>query len=109
MNINPNLLDFERNIIYTRKRNDQIAQNNTYGVSNMNYPIHQQSNNSWDNMSYYSNKKEGRTDLQNRFSSYQTLPNTQAFPIIESNNNFFFNNMPLNTRLSNIKQEEFKK
>jgi len=109
MNINPNLLDFERNIIYTRKRNEQSVQNNTYGISNMNYPIHQQANNNWENMSYFSNKKEGRADLQNRFSNYQALPNTQAFPITENNNNFFYNNMPVNTRLNNITQDYSKK
>ena len=112
MNINPNLLDFERNIIYTRKRSDPVVQQSTYGLSNTNYPIHQQSTNNWENMTYYSSKKEGRNDLQNRFSNYQALPNTQAFPIIDSSNNnniFFYNNTPINTRLSNIKQDLFKK
>ena len=111
MNINPNLLDFERNIIYTRKRNDTVTQTSNYGLSNMNFPITNKQNNQWDNTSFYSNKKECRNDLQNRFSNYQALPNTQAFPIIDNNNNnnFFYNNTPVNTRLSNIKQDLFQK
>jgi hypothetical protein len=124
MNINPNLLDFERNMIYTRKRNDQQIQPTNYGLSNMNYPVQLNVQNTWDSRSSYYNKKEFRNDLQNRYSDYRPLPSAQAFPIIGAaiNNNsvntsnnsntntntntFFFNNMPLNTRLNNNQQKE---
>jgi hypothetical protein len=105
MNINPNLLDFERNMIYTRKRNDPQIQTSNYGLSNMNYPVQQNVQNSWDTRTFYCNKKEFRNDLQNRYSNYQSLPAAAAFPITDNNNNnFFFNNTPLNTRLTNNQQ-----
>ncbi len=104
MNINPNLLDFERNMIYTRKRSDPIVQNTNYGVSHMNFPINYSAQNTWDNQSYNHNKKECRADLQNRYANYQALPTTQAFPLNDNtNSNFFFNNMPMNTRLNDGK------
>ena len=104
MNINPNLLDFERNMIYTRKRNDPVVQTPNYGVSNMNLPINYNTQNAWDNQSYSYSKKECRADLQNRYANYQALPTTQAFPLMNNNNNhFFYNNMPMNTRLNDQK------
>ena len=98
MNINPNLFDFERNIIYTRKRNDPTIQYSNYGLSNMNLPINY--NKLLDDTNIY-NKKECRFDLQNRYASYTPLPSTQTYPLFNTQtNDFFFSNAPINTRIN---------
>ncbi len=98
MNINPNLFDFERNIIYTRKRNDTTIQYSNYGLLNTNLPINY--NKPVDTTNIH-NKKECRFDLQNRYASYMPLPSTQAYPIFNTQpNDFFFSNAPINTRIN---------
>jgi hypothetical protein len=136
-------IDFERTMMYTRKRPDELnyqkndnnnvkkplpikfksekndtpqidskftinpitGQNSASKISDYNYP-----------MNSYQNKKECRSEMDNRMSGYQNLPQTQAIPLfnktntnntnntnntISSINSELFSHIPLNTRLSN--------
>jgi hypothetical protein len=124
---NPNNLDFERGMVYTRKQHEEINQPisqtqnvkkplpiqfKTDGQKQTDFtfnPITGQSSNNnsifIDPVNSYQNKKECRNDLQNRLSGYQNLPHTQRFPVfnqnplLNNNNNFFFDNKPVNTRM----------
>ena len=101
MNINPNLFDFERNIIYTRKRNDPTIQYSNYGLSNTNFPVNYNKPLDDPNSTNIYNKKECRFDLQNRYAGYMPLPSTQAYPLFNTQtNDFFFSNAPINTRIN---------
>ena len=103
MNINPNLFDFERNIIYTRKRNEPSIQYSNYGLSNMSFPVNFNKSESEQVINYDNiyNKKECRNDLQHRYASYEPIPSTQAYPLFDAqNNDFFFSNAPINTRIN---------
>ena len=108
MTFNPNLFDFERGMVYTRKRNEQTPTNDN--IHNIQRPLPIVYNNNDNNLSshiYEVNKKDSRQDMNSRFSNYMPLATTQHFPIIgQNNNNFFFDNKPLNTRLDG--QEIYK-
>jgi hypothetical protein len=108
MNFNPNIFDFERGMVYTRKRNEQIP--NSDNIHNIQRPmpiVYNNNDNNWTNQIYEANKKDSRQDMNSRFSNYMPLATTQHFPIIgQNNNNFFFDNKPINTRLEG--QEIYK-
>ena len=115
--------DFERSILYTRKRPDELNLNinnannvkkplpiqfKTYPNANLNNvdsrftinPIN--GTNPFTNerpLTSYQNKKEYRFEIENRITVYQNLPQTQSFPI--NSNKDIFAHMPENTRLSN--------
>lgn len=56
-----------------------------------------------DSRSFSYNKKEGRNEIQHRISNYTPIPCAQAYPVYQlQDNNFFFNNVPKNTRLNEI-------
>jgi len=123
-------LDFERTIVYTRKRPDELnyQNNNNSNVKkplpiqfktnkNDNYnfdpkftinPITgQNSDYKLDNYNYpmnsYQNKKSSRSDMDNRISGYHNLSQTQGLPVVNLNNQKniqYFSHIPLNTRLS---------
>lgn len=108
MNFNPNIFDFERGMVYTRKRNEQIP--NSDNIHNIQRPmpiVYNNNDNNWTNQIYEANKKDSRQDMNSRFSNYMPLATTQHFPILgQNNNNFFFDNKPINTRLEG--QEIYK-
>ena len=106
MSFNPNLFDFERGMVYTRKRNEQIPTNDNIHNIQRPLPIVYNNNDNWTNQIYEANKKDSRQDMNSRFSNYMPLATTQHFPIIGQNNNFFFDNKPINTRLEG--QETYK-
>jgi len=122
--------DFERAILYTRKRSDELNyhQNDSTNVKKplpIQFKTPQKGNlgidpkftinpitgsNSAQNITEYSypinsyqNKKECRTEMESRISGYQNLPQTQAVPISNksSSNSQSFSHIPTNTRLSN--------
>jgi hypothetical protein len=107
MSFNPNLFDFERGMVYTRKRNEQIpASDNIHNIQRP-LPIVYNNDNNLTSHIYEVNKKDSRQDMNSRFSNYMPLATTQHFPIIGQNdNNFFFDNKPINTRLEG--QENYK-
>jgi hypothetical protein len=108
MNFNPNLFDFERGMVYTRKRNEQTPTNDN--IHNIQRPlpiIYNNNDNNLTNQIYEANKKDSRQDMNSRFSNYMPLATTQHFPIIgQTDHNFFFDNKPINTRLEG--QETYK-
>jgi hypothetical protein len=120
---NASKFDFERSILYTRKRPDEINlnMNNTNNVKKplpiqfKTYSNHNLANidsrftmnpingtNPFTNerpLISYQNKKEHRSEIENRITDYQNLPQTQSFPI--NSNKDIFVHIPENTRLSN--------
>ena len=129
VNTNTNL-DFERTMLYTRKRPDELNyQNNNANNVKKPLPIQFKSNQNdtshidakftinpitghnsaskLDNYSYpinsYQNKKECRTEMEGRISGYHNIPQTQALPVSNKGNanSELFSHIPLNTRLSN--------
>jgi len=129
-NNNNTNLDFERTMLYTRKRPDELNyhQNDGNNVKkplpiqfktdkNENLQIDPQftvnpitgrnSVQTIDQSNYpinsYQNKKECRSQMDSRLSGYQNLPQTHALPIsIKSNTSSeLFAHIPVNTRLSN--------
>jgi len=106
--MNPNIFDFERTAVYTRKRQDfpqAIQQNNNDFLRNM--PMNNYDNRSIpdDNRFLLQNKKDGRVDLQNRYSNYAPIPSRQVYPVFQNqDNSFFYNNVPQNTRLNELNQ-----
>jgi hypothetical protein len=123
-------LDFERTMLYTRKRPDELNyHNNNADNVKKPLPIHFKSDKNdtfqidpkftinpitgqnsvakLDNYNYpmnsYQNKKECRTEMESRISGYHNLPQTQAMPVINNanSNSQVFSHIPLNTRLSN--------
>ena len=124
-------LDFERTMLYTRKRPDELnyQKNDNNNVKKPlpiqfktdkyeNYQIDpkftinpitgQNSDNKLNNCNFplnsYQNKKTSRSEMDNRISGYHNLPQTQAIPIVKLNNHNniqYFSHIPLNTRLSN--------
>ena len=127
--MNGSNLDFERTMVYTRKRPDELnyQANDTNNVKKP-LPIHfkndknssfqidpkftinpitgQNSSHSVNNnfpVNSYQNKKECRTEMESRMSGYHNIPQTQAIPVsIKTNTNSeLFSHIPLNTRLGN--------
>ena len=109
MNIDPNLLDFERGGVYTRKRQEMNSQTVQQNQRNMPFPTAYESidsSTSWNHPTQQNNRQESRNDLQTRFSNYQPIPSTMAFPIYQQDKHpMFFNNTPLNTRLHDYKND----
>ncbi len=102
-------IDFERNHQYTRSKFNNLSQQQQnlfeYG-SKKPLPIQFETNtnnNNGDNIEQFNNisftnKKDSRNDIQQKYNSYKPLTSTQHLPI-NPNNNVFFDNRPVNTRL----------
>lgn len=124
-------LDFERTMVYTRKRPDELNyqkndNNNVKKPLPIQFKTDKNNNNQLDPkftinpitgknlenktdsynhpINSYQNKKTSRSEMDNRISGYQNLPQTQAMPVVNLNNQNniqYFSHIPLNTRLSN--------
>ena len=104
--MNPNLFDFERTAVYTRRRVDMPQTCNVNNTTELGRGVQTNyftTNRLEDSRSFIQNKKEGRTEIQNRISTYTPMPSAKAYPVFQKqDNNFFYNNMPQNTRLNEI-------
>jgi hypothetical protein len=127
--MNGSNLDFERTMVYTRKRPDELNYNNNDSTNvKKPLPIHFKNdkndtfqidpkftinpitgqnsahivNNNFP-VNSYQNKKECRTEMESRMSGYHNIPQTQAIPVSNktNTNSELFSHIPLNTRLSN--------
>ena len=125
LGINNSNLDFERTMLYTRKRPDELnyQPNETNNVKkplpiqfkndkNSSFqidpkftinPITGQNSTHNFQTNSYQNKKECRTEMESRMSGYHNIPQTQAIPVLNktNTNSELFSHIPLNTRLSN--------
>lgn len=105
--------DFERTGVYTRGRVDKPQQPNSIdlgrGFQQPNYFQNMAPTYNIGNQQSFvaitQNKKDGRHELQNRFERYAPIPSAQAYPLYQmgsNENQFFFNNVPQNTRLNEM-------